>query len=29
MYLLGQNGGGYLVADLDGRNLAYRKLLAS
>jgi NTP pyrophosphatase (non-canonical NTP hydrolase) len=29
MRLLGQNGGGYLVADLDARELAYRKLLAT
>jgi MazG C-terminal domain len=29
MYLLGENGGGYLVADLDARELAYRKVLAS
>jgi NTP pyrophosphatase (non-canonical NTP hydrolase) len=29
MHLLNQNGGGYLVADLEGRELAYRKLLAA
>jgi NTP pyrophosphatase (non-canonical NTP hydrolase) len=29
MHLLNQNGGGYLVADLDIRKLAYRKLLAA
>jgi NTP pyrophosphatase (non-canonical NTP hydrolase) len=29
LYLLGENGGGYLVADLDARELAYRKVLAS
>jgi len=29
MYLLGENGGGYLVADLDGSELAFRKVLAS
>jgi len=29
MYLLAANGGGYLVADLDARDLAYRKVLAS
>jgi hypothetical protein len=29
MHLLNQNGGGYLVADLDIRELAYRKLLAA
>jgi NTP pyrophosphatase (non-canonical NTP hydrolase) len=29
MHLLDQNGGGYLVADLDARELAYRKLLAA
>jgi len=29
MHLLNQNGGGYLVADLDTRELAYRKLLAA
>ena len=29
MYLLGENGGGYLVADLDARELAYRKVLSS
>jgi hypothetical protein len=28
LYLLGENGGGYLVADLDARELAYRKVLA-
>jgi NTP pyrophosphatase (non-canonical NTP hydrolase) len=27
--LLGENGGGYLVADLDARELAYRKVLAA
>jgi NTP pyrophosphatase (non-canonical NTP hydrolase) len=29
MYLLAENGGGYLVADLDTRELAYQKVLAS
>jgi NTP pyrophosphatase (non-canonical NTP hydrolase) len=29
LYLLGENGGGYLVADLDARELAYRKVLSS
>jgi NTP pyrophosphatase (non-canonical NTP hydrolase) len=29
MHLLRDNGGGYLVADLDARELAYRKVLAS
>lgn len=29
MCLLGENGGGYLVADLDARELAYRKVLAA
>jgi hypothetical protein len=29
MHLLDQNGGGYLVADLDACELAYRKLLAA
>jgi hypothetical protein len=29
MHLLNQNGGGHLVADLDTRELAYRKLLAA
>jgi NTP pyrophosphatase (non-canonical NTP hydrolase) len=29
MYLLGENDGGYLVADLDARELAYRKVLAA
>ncbi|MGC1289015.1 MAG: hypothetical protein WA895_39345 [Streptosporangiaceae bacterium] len=29
MHLLNQNGGGYLVADLDNRQLVYRKLLAA
>ena len=29
MHLLSQNGGGYLVADLDTRQLVYRKLLAA
>jgi NTP pyrophosphatase (non-canonical NTP hydrolase) len=29
MFLLGQNDGGYLVADLDARDLAYRKVLAA
>jgi NTP pyrophosphatase (non-canonical NTP hydrolase) len=27
MYQLGDNGGGYLLADLDGRTLEYRKVL--
>ena len=29
MHLLSENGGGYLVADLDARELAYRKVLAA
>ena len=29
MRRLRDNGGGYLVADLDARELAYRKVLAS
>ena len=29
MHLLGENGGGYLVADLDARELAYQKVLAA
>jgi hypothetical protein len=29
MSLLGQNNGGYLVADLDARELSYQKVLAS
>jgi len=29
MRLLGENGGGYLVADLDARGLAYQKVLAA
>jgi NTP pyrophosphatase (non-canonical NTP hydrolase) len=29
MSLLGQNNGGYLVADLDARDLAYRKVLTA
>jgi NTP pyrophosphatase (non-canonical NTP hydrolase) len=29
MYLLGQNGGGYLIADLDKRELQYQKVLSS
>lgn len=29
MHLLNQNGGGYLVADLDNRQLVYRKLPAA
>jgi NTP pyrophosphatase (non-canonical NTP hydrolase) len=29
MRLLGENDGGYLVADLDARDLAYRKVLAA
>jgi hypothetical protein len=29
MYLLGENNGGYLVADLDARELAYQKVLAA
>jgi NTP pyrophosphatase (non-canonical NTP hydrolase) len=29
MYLLGENDGGYLVADLDARELSYRKLLTA
>lgn len=29
MYLLGENDGGYLVADLDARELSYRKVLAA
>lgn len=29
MYLLAESGGGYLVADLDTRELAYQKVLAS
>jgi len=29
MYLLGENRGGYLVADLDKRELLYRKVLSS
>ena len=29
MHLLDQNSGGYLVADLDARELVYRKLLAA
>ena len=29
MYLLGENGGGYLVADLDKRELLHRKALSS
>ncbi|MGH3719285.1 MAG: hypothetical protein ACRDRI_10710 [Pseudonocardiaceae bacterium] len=28
MHQLGENGGGYLVADLDGRILSYQKVLA-
>jgi hypothetical protein len=28
MSLLAQNDGGYLIADLDARDLAYRKVLA-
>jgi NTP pyrophosphatase (non-canonical NTP hydrolase) len=29
LYLLGENGGGYLVADLDARELAYQKVLTA
>jgi NTP pyrophosphatase (non-canonical NTP hydrolase) len=29
MYLLAENGGGYLIADLDARELVYRKVLAA
>jgi NTP pyrophosphatase (non-canonical NTP hydrolase) len=29
LYLLGENGGGYLVANLDARELAHRKVLSS
>lgn len=29
MYLLGENSGGYLVANLDARELAYQKVLAA
>jgi hypothetical protein len=29
MSLLGENDGGYLVADLDARELSYRKVLAA
>ncbi len=29
MYLLSENGGGFLIADLDARELAYRKVLAT
>lgn len=29
LYLLSENSGGYLVADLDARELAYRKVLAA
>ncbi len=29
MHLLGENDGGYLVADLDARELSYRKVLAA
>lgn len=29
MHLLDQNGGGYLLADLDARELVYQKLLAA
>lgn len=28
MHQLDENGGGYLVADLDGRTLSYQKVLA-
>ncbi|HEX9540876.1 MAG TPA: nucleoside triphosphate pyrophosphohydrolase family protein [Streptosporangiaceae bacterium] len=28
MCMLGENGGGYLVADLDGRELGYKKVLS-
>jgi hypothetical protein len=29
LYLLAENGGGYLVADLDKRELSYQKVLSS